>query len=733
MKSLRHIKKSFTLQQDQSDCGVACVLSIIRYYNGDEQLEKIRRLSGTDASGTSLLGLYQSANALGFKANAFEAEIENLEEIAEPCILHVINQGGLPHYVVLYGKPLKEGRSFILGDPSSGIRIIDAGELLKVWKSKALLQFAFSPEFISKPKRRADKWKWFWKLLQPDIDTLAVTIFLGIIITITGLGISIFSQKLIDKILPKGDVTNLIVGLSLLFGVLALGAVMSYLRATLLLKQGRDFKIRILSDFFNSILNLPKSFFDTRKTGEMITRLSDTDRIQRNLAYVTGTFFTDLILVAATSFFLINYSLAISLITFAFVPVIIFIVLKFSKPIKDLQREVMAYGAINQSNYIDNISGIAVIKADNRQTTFLGKTSEINTTFQQKILTLGKLANKFNLISDALGVVINLTLISVSCFLVLKHHIKVGEMIAVISLAGRLIPAISRISQINIQIQEANVAFDRMYDFTEITPEFTRSTDGPRPKIQFKKLSVENISFRFPGKRAIIKDLTFEINRGEIVAFLGESGCGKTTLMQIIQKFYKADSGSIRVNDQPLELLDTPEWRDCIAVVPQETKIFNGTILYNITLVESGENLEEVIDFCNGLGLDDFFRSMPQAYLTLVGEEGLNLSGGQKQIVALIRALIRRPQFLLLDEATAAMDRNTEGLILNILTKRMGDLTIMLITHKIQTAQIADRIYIVKSGAIEDYDQPRDLLKRDNLFSQLVSDIVAFTSGKEAQ
>lgn len=719
MLNLSAIKKTFVLQQDQTDCGVTCLFSLINYYNGTNTLEKLRELSGTNTTGTTLLGLYQCANKIGFTSEAFEADMPNLIALNEPCILHVVMEGNLQHYVVCYGYDAYLG-AFVIGDPAKGLCQLTKTELDKIWQSKALLQLQPNQTFVLKKQQQNAKWLWFKQLIKDDLNILTITMVLGVLATVLNLATAIFSQKLIDKILPSGNQQKLITSLILLFLVLLIRAGLSFMRQHFLLLQSKDFNNRIVGSFFGALVHLPKSFFDTRKTGDMVTRMNDTERIQKNIAYISGSVFIDIIILLTTSFFLINYSLTIALITFAFIPVIVLVILSYTKPIKKYQQEVMAASALNESNYIDTINGIMVIKAHHQETLFTQKIKNVYDHLQRQTFALGKLGNRFGITTEIISVVLSLVLITVSSFMVLHKQLKVGEMMAIISLAGTLIPAVARLSQINLQLQEAKVAFDRMYDFTSIPPEFEEAEVAG---IEFKNLEVKSISFRFAGRKSVLQDISFSIAKGEMIALLGESGCGKSTTMAILEKFYQAETGEILINGMPLEDLQTASWRNIVATVPQEIKLFNGTLLENIAIGEMREDEAiKVVHFCNQMSFTPYFETLPQGYFTLVGEEGINLSGGQKQLLAMARALYRRPQVLLLDEATAAMDRNTEKFILGLLSKLKNEMAILLITHKMQTAKISDRIYVIENGKTTTNGTPTQLMKSDNFFSQLVLD-----------
>lgn len=718
MLSIKTLKRTFVLQQDQTDCGVACLLSLTQYYGGINSLEKLRELSGTNTTGTTLLGLYQCANKIGFTAEAFEADMPNLKALKEPCVLHVIMEGSLQHYIVCYDYDAYLDK-FIVGDPGKGLIELDEIELNKIWQSKTLLQLKPNDSFVFKKEQRNAKWLWFKGLIKDDINILTITMVLGVLATVLNLATAIFSQKLIDKILPSGDQQKLITSLVLLFLVLLIRAGLNFIRQHFLLLQSKDFNSRIVGSFFKALVHLPKSFFDSRKTGDMITRMNDTARIQKNIAYISGSVFIDIIILLTTAFFLINYSLTIALVTFAFIPIVAIVILSYTKPIKKHQSAVMAASAINESNYIDTINGIMVIKAHSQENLFTNKINTVYGNLQNQSFALGKLGNRFAITTDAISIVLTIVLITIASFMVLQKQLKVGEMMAIISLAGTLIPAVARLSQINLQLQEAKVAFDRMYDFTSIKPEFEDDVITP---LDFKQLEVRNISFRFAGRKPVLQNISFELAKGEMIALLGESGCGKSTTMAILEKFYQVERGEVLVNDMAIENIYTPTWRNIVATVPQEIKLFNGTLIENIAIGNAKEEVLAIVDFCMAKGFNKYFEAMPQGYFTLVGEEGINLSGGQKQLVALARALYRKPQVLLLDEATAAMDRNTERFILTLLNQLKKDMGIVLITHKMQTAKICDRIYVIENGLITANGDPAKLLETDNFFSQLAAD-----------
>jgi len=209
---IKRIKKSFELQHDQSDCGVACLKSLVHYYDGEISLEKLRELSGTSKQGTTLLGLYQAAGQIGFTARGCEADIKALKEHGKPLILHVTVENRLQHYIICYGF---ENNRFVIGDPGKGIVNYTEEELQKIWHSKSCLTLEPNQTFQKSGNIKKDREKWFFNLLQEDEEILMVSIIIGVGIAVLGMVMAVFSQKLIDEILPSKDLQKLIVSIIL--------------------------------------------------------------------------------------------------------------------------------------------------------------------------------------------------------------------------------------------------------------------------------------------------------------------------------------------------------------------------------------------------------------------------------------------------------------------------------------------------------------------------------------
>ncbi|MFB0946786.1 MAG: ATP-binding cassette domain-containing protein [Spirosomataceae bacterium] len=288
--------------------------------------------------------------------------------------------------------------------------------------------------------------------------------------------------------------------------------------------------------------------------------------------------------------------------------------------------------------------------------------------------------------------------------MVLNADLQLGEMMAILSIAVGMVGAIARLATTNIQLQEAKVAFDRMYEFAALKPEENNISESTKMG-GVKLLVIKDLSFRFAGKSALLKDVNLALKRGEMTVLLGEVGSGKSVLLQIIQRFYGFENGSITVNDSTnIQDFNLTDWREKLGVMPQEIKLFSGTLLDNIILGNVAEEAERAMTFCKEMGFDRYFEALPQSYATIVGEEGVNLSGGQRQLVGLARALYQNPAVLLLDEPTAAMDSKTAAFVMDLLQKLKPNLAILMITHRLDVTTGIDRAYRVEDGVTQRLD-----------------------------
>lgn len=720
MNKVKKIKENSVIQHDSSDCGVACLASVIRYHGGDSSLEKLRNLSGTGRSGTSMLGLCQAAINIGLSATGYEASISDIKDHSEVLILHVIIEEKLEHYVLCYG--FQDGK-FLIWDPGRGLILMSEEDLGKIWRSGKCLSLSPNGNFVSRKEGKGAKRKWIISMLRPDKDLLVVSAILGILISALGIVMALYTQKLIDKILPSGEIKLLLVSSGLVLLLLFVRIIISSVRQLFLLMQGKIFNIRVVDDFFSSLLQLPRWFFDTRKTGDFVARLNDTMRIQRVIADIVSVYIIDILVIFITVGILFYYSIPAGVLSLISLPLIYFMVYRWNDRIISSQKNLMSGYAMNESNFIDSIKGITAIKSLNWQSVFSQKNRIIYSDFQEKMFSLGKVKVKLNLITGFASSIYLITILVWSSGQVMASAMTQGELMAILSLSTSLLPSVLNLALISIPASEVKVAIDRMFEFTQIESEGSNKKEINN-NVGISSMVLQDISFRFPGQKLLLDKISISIEKGKVVSLVGESGCGKSTLASVALKFYQPETGQIlvnRVNHSHEYNID--DWRSRIAIIPQEVHIFNGTILQNL-ITEIDENkLKELITSIKDFGLAPFFDSFPSGLMTLVGEEGINLSGGQKQMLAFTRVLLRNPDILIIDEGTSNMDRGTETFILDLISRLKANMGILMITHRINMIKkLSDYIYVLEGKTISAKGTHEELIRQNNLYSRFWKD-----------
>ena len=721
---IKYFKKFHNEQHDQSDCGVVCLTSILSYYNSYQPLEELREQSGTNKTGATLLGLIQCARKIGFESDGYEADIQSLKDIKDIAILHVIKDELLQHYVVCFGYSHQK-KEFIISDPArKSIEYISEVDLDNIWKSKALILLKPTNKLNTNYKKPS-KYKWVLSYLKEDANIISMAFILGIIVAILGLSSAIFSQKFIDTLLPSNSITTVILGGTLLLFLMLLSGFFGYIKQLFLIRQGKDFGIRIINYFYTKLLNLPKLFFDTRKIGDLTARMNDTNRIQSTITSFISNIIIHLLTVFVSSIAIFSYNWKLGVLSLFWLPILVIIVWYYHPKIIIAQREVMQSYAQNESNYIDTIKGINAIKSSNTQNTYTSLTLGIFTNYKNKVYDLGKIGIQYQFVLQTFGAFFIVGLILFGSYLVFNNQFTGGGVIALIQLSSMLMGSAIGIATLNIELQEANIALNRMFEYTTVKEE-NYKTSKEVVINEIESIELNNIAFNYIGRNTILRDITLKVNKTECIAITGEIGTGKSTLLYLLQKFYNPSKGQIIINGKTdFTTINTTDWRNNVGVVPQDTHIFNGSVIQNIVLDVNDTSIKIFTDFCSKYGFSKFMKQLPQGHFTMVGEEGVNLSGGQKQLISLMRALYKQPQVLLLDELTSAMDRKSEKFILDLLNKLKTKLIIIFISHRIYSLpKIADRIYVLKNGMISDFGNHETLMGTKNFYSEFWHELI---------
>jgi ABC-type bacteriocin/lantibiotic exporter with double-glycine peptidase domain len=438
----------------------------------------------------------------------------------------------------------------------------------------------------------------------------------------------------------------------------------------------------------DKIFSLPKSFFDRRKKGDLISRLIDTERVQSSISIVISQDVIDILTLIVSIFFVFFYQPIIALFLVLLVPAYFLIVRNYFAELYRSNKLAMAFFARNESEYIDKLTGIETIKQLNKAQDISENLKSQFKDYQSQVMSAGKVGVNFKVANDYFGLLAVFFVLTYSISSVLENSIQIGDLLAIFAISTISLASTNRIALATAHLQEAQAALDRTYDLISEPSEETTNINLE----EIKMINVKKVSFRFAGSSLLLNNVSFTIKKGEIVSIVGENGSGKSTILQLIQKFYPPESGKIMFNNYEISKISNRSIHKRIGVVPQEIKIFNNSIAYNITL-ESEYDKTKILHFFKLIGLENYFENFSQGMHTILGEEGIKVSGGQKQIIGLARALYKNPDFLLLDEFTSSMDAESERYSLDLINNLKSEKGILIISHEDKISNLANRIY----------------------------------------
>lgn len=716
------LRKSLALQHDHKDCGSACLLTAIQWYGYQDSLEHLRTLTGTNTEGVTLLGLQQAANQIGFEAEAFRASIHDLSATSDLFILHVVKHERFNHFVLCLGK---QNEKWLIADPEDGVKRYSDDQLLNEWKEGVLLRLKYSAE-LNLPKYDAGVLKdWFLPLFTLHKKRLAQILSLGIIHSVLLFSTSVFTERLVDELLPTQDKRFILGGILLWSVFLLLSLGLSYMRNHAIALFSRDFNSDLVNRFFGKLLYLPKPFFDSKKTGDLVTRLEDVEGIEESATRWIEDGLIGLLVVLVAIGLLFVYSVQLALINLFLLPMLFGVILMLRKKVNTSQREAMVSHAVNNANYVDAITGVDIIKARQAELKFSKYALKLYEAFRNKVFLAEKVNMNFDGVVQLLVLVITIAVVGVSSMKVLSGDMQMGNFLAIISISSIASINTTNLAFAYIDFEQAKISFDRMHD---LVGQRTEGLNTEKPLLIKSKntLSVENVSFSFPGQPALLNSISLVLEEGKLVTLLGDSGGGKSTLINLISTLYYPDAGVISFNDQNVH--ESPlNWRRLIGVVPQETKVFNATFWENVTVKSIGEEneiararVEQLIDIHQ---LSPFVQGFHHGVDTVLGENGVRLSGGQKKILGLIRALYNHPKVLLLDEVTASLDRKNQALVGEILQRLKLQIPILQITHDAIIATHSDYIYMLSDGKISVQGTPQALMEEDSLLNDFLESV----------
>jgi len=703
-------------QRDITDCGAACLASIASYHKLEMPVSKIRQLASTDQKGTNILGLIEAATKMGFSAKGVRGEFDALKDVPMPIIAHVIVKKVLHHYVVLY-KVTDKAVDYM--DPGDGqMHTVTPDAFKEMWTGVLVLLMP-NDEFKAINKK-VGTWSRFWFLVRPHRWVMTQSLVGAVVYTLLGLSTSIYVQKIIDHVFI-GRNTNLLNLLSVvMIFLLIVQIVIGTLKTLFIIKIGQRIDARLILGYYKHLLTLPQQFFDTMRVGEIISRINDAVKIRAFINDVSIGFLVNVFIVIFSFALMFTFYWKLALIMLLLIPLYAIIYWVTNRLNKKVERKLMEDSAELESQLVESITAAGTIKRFGAEDHANIKT-EIRFVSLLRTVYRSGMNNLFSgTSSETVSRLFTIILLWVGAGYVLQNEITPGELMSFYALTGYLTGPVSSLIGMNKTIQNALIAADRLFEIMDLDVESSEDT-FPIKKDDVGDITFRNVSFRYGSRANVFDSFSLVFPKGKISGVVGESGSGKSTLVSLLQNLYPIQSGNIYIGDHDIKFIDNSSLRRLVSVVPQRIDLFAGNVLENIALGDYQPDMQRVVHLCNRLGMMEFVESLPNGFGTYLGENGASLSGGQKQRIAIARALYRDPEILILDEATASLDPDSEQFVQQAIRMLAAEgKTIIFITHRLAAVQEFDRLFVLDKGKLLEEGSHWDLVAREGKYFQMI-------------
>ena len=714
-KNNTRVKTPTIYQMEATECGAASLTMVFGYYGKFLPLEQMRIETGVSRDGCNAKNILRAARKFGMEAKGYKKSLEGLLEMEAPCIIH----WNFNHFVVWEGV---QGKYAYINDPAMGRRKLTMEELDDCYTGVVL---AFQPtESFEKSKKKKTLMSFIKKRLKGQTGTITALFTIGLLMVFPGMVIPVFSQFFIDEIISAGHDDWMSVFLAVMAFTVLFKQGLTYYRGMLLQRFQNKMALTSAHEFLSHMFRLPMSFFDQRYSGDLAQRDDNNNYVSTFLAGDLAETVLNIFVAAFYLILLLVYSPLLTLIGIFNVVFNLMVVKLSSNSISSMTMKFQQDQGKLVGSLFAGLNITATLKASGAESGYVSRIQgnyAKTTLLEQKI---GKRQEILNAIPTAANEITSVLVLMLGGLLVIKGNLTAGMLVAYTSLLDSFTDPVNKLVQFVQKIQTLKADMSRVEDIMKYEEDgkFKETKKVPMTMKLEGVVDLEDISFGYSIlENPLVEGFNFHLNSGSSIAFVGASGCGKSTVSKIVSGLYLPWGGEVRMDGVPVANIPKEILSSSISTVSQEITLFSGTIKDNLTMWNKSVMDVDIVKAAKDACIHDVITSKPGAYDFKLAEGGSNLSGGQRQRLEIARALVTNPSILIMDEATSALDPVVEKEIIDNI-KRRG-CTCVIVAHRLSAIRDCDEIIVMDRGKIVQRGNHEELAKVDGHYQRLIQNI----------
>ena len=712
------MKYKVLIQPDEMLCGVTCLGMIIAYYGIDNiSLTTIRNFAQTDREGNTINSLCIAAEKLHMNAKGIKCVKEAIlnKKVKLPMIVHTLVDGLYNHYMVLFEV---NNKRVVLGDPSQGQIEMTWEDFEAIWTRKAII---LEPtESFSENKKYKRNYKFLINLiLKFKKQIIIMAIFTGIISGINMVSTWFYSY-LLDSILPDSKLKVLLIAVAGVCGVFLLTIELNVMKEKFNIKFNRALDKELIVNIYNRITNLPMSFFAMRTTGDVQARFQDGDTLRSTITDFSLDILIDICYAIWSLVLVLSINWQIVVISVVMQELMWLAQKVYQKRINNQMKDVMKKSVDVESFVMASFDANETVKNYNSEKLMERRMSEKYKAYQDAKYKNSVDAEMESSVVSAINNIGLTFMLGVLGIFVMDGSITPGKLVSAYMYVNYIFTPITSIMGMREQLAQTSATLERLDDVFRTTTEEEEDNKKVNLDEDIEQIEFRDVVFQYGLRKPTLKGINFKVNKGESIGIIGESGCGKTTLIKLIMGFFEANDGSILINGENMNTYTKSSIRKKMAYVSQEDYWFQDTIYNNLTIGKEKATISDLDRVCKMVKMDDYIEKSPYGYNSMIEEGAINLSSGQKQRFSIAKALITDPEVLILDESTANLDASTEEYVVEQLRGEKDKIKI-IVAHRLNTLIHCNKIISMKDGVIVEAGTPQELLKQDGMFKELWS------------